>query len=168
MAKATVDHLRSRSSRFADTLSRAAGFAPLVIRLPFGVIFLAHGLQKLMGLGGAAAGMEAMGFAPGIFWAVIGGLVETLGGAALLAGLFTRLAALVLFLMQLVAMLVVHLPNGFFMGAEKGPGIELNLALLGGLGALLILGSGPTGVDAGIRRKNRLETRRVQEPTRPI
>lgn len=109
-----------------------------------------------------------MGFAPGIFWAVIGGLVETLGGAALLAGLFTRLAALVLFLMQLVAMLVVHLPNGFFMGAEKGPGIELNLALLGGLGALLILGSGPTGVDAGIRRKNRLETRRVQEPTRPI
>lgn len=167
MAKATVDRMhRSRSVQMADTMARAATIAPLVIRVPFGVIFLAHGIQKFMGLGAAAAGMEAMGFAPGMFWAVLGALVETLCGAGLLLGLFTRLCALVVGGMQLVAMLVVHLPKGFFMGGPKGDGIEFNLALLGGLVALVILGSGAVGIDAALRQKNRLETRRrTQEGT---
>lgn len=161
MANAKVEQgWRVRSTRAADTIARAATIAPLIIRLPVGIVILAHGIQKLMGLGATAGGMEAMGFAPGMFWAVLGGLVETLGGAGLLFGLLTRLAALLVFGMQLIAMLVVHLPNGFFMGGPKGDGIEYNLVLLGALGALIVLGSGTVGVDAAIRRGGRLETTR--------
>jgi putative oxidoreductase len=152
-------HVRSRTAAWA--LERAYVVAPLVLRLTVGPMLLAHGLQKLFGLSAAAQGMEAMGFSPGMAFAVVGALIETLGGAALILGFFTRLAAFAAFVMQLVALLVVHLPNGFFMPN----GFEYNLVILGSLGALIVLGGGAISLDHALHRKERLETHRTQTPT---
>jgi putative oxidoreductase len=96
------------------------------------------------------------------------GLVEAVGGAALIAGFFTRFAALANFVVQLVAMLVVHVPNGFFLNwtgeAGKGHGFEFNLVNLGALAALLVLGGGAISVDHAMHRKGKLETHRTQVP----
>ena len=85
-------------------------------------------------------------------------------GAAIILGLFTRLGAFVNLISQLVAMLLVHLPNGFFLGER--PGIEFTLVNAGSLAALLILGGGAISFDHLLHRKSdRLETRRTAART---
>jgi len=83
--------------------------------------------------------------------AAIAILVEFLGGLALLAGAFTRCAALLTAVEMLVAAIMVHLPNGFFLNwtndPSKGHGIEYNVALVGGALALMFLGGGRLSVD---------------------
>jgi putative oxidoreductase len=158
--------VRSRTATWA--LERAYVAAPLVLRLTVGPMLLAHGLQKLFGLSAAAQGMEAMGVAPGMLAAVAVGLVEGLGGAALILGFFTRFAAFANFVVQLVAMLVVHLPNGFFLNWSNTPnvghGIEFNLVNLGALLALIVLGGGAISLDHAMHSKGRLQTHRTQTP----
>ncbi len=123
--------------------ARWTDYAALPLRLALGVIFLVHGAQKLFGLfggpglSGTAEFMAGQGLVPGMFWAAVAGLVELVGGAALLLGAVTRWAALVLGLEMLVALLWVHLPNGF--AAAQG-GIEFPLALLAGLVSLACSG----------------------------
>src|SRR5690606_1993229 len=93
--------------------------APLALRLTLGPMLLAHGIQKLLGLGAAGAGFEQMGFSPGLLWATVVMLAETLGGVALILGFFTRVGAFVNLVSQVVAMLVVHAPQGFFVTPER-------------------------------------------------
>ncbi len=139
----------SRPLARLEVHERVAAFAPLALRLSLGAVFLAHGIQKLLGLGAAAQAFEGMGFSPGVLWAPLTAAIELAGGIGLLLGLFTRLAALVLLCSQLVAAIAVHLPNGFFLPA----GFEFNLVLIGGLLALLFLGSGKYGVDEEARKR---------------
>jgi len=159
--------VRSRTASWA--LERAYVVAPLALRLTTGTVFLVHGLQKLLALPAAAQGMEAMGVRPGMLFAVLVGIIEGVGGAALILGFFTRLAAFGNFVVQFVALLVVHLPNGFFLNwantPGKGHGIEFNLVNLGSLFALMVLGGGAISVDHAMHRKDRMETRRVEVPS---
>src|SRR5687768_18183388 len=80
-------------------LATGASLSMLPIRLAFGLIFMAHGAQKLFGwfggpgLEGAAGGFARMGFEPGWFWAAAVGLTELVGGFLLFIGLATRGAA---------------------------------------------------------------------------
>ena len=88
-----------------------------VLRVVVGVVFLAHGAQKLFvyGLDGVAGGFAQMGIP---FPAVIGpmvGLLEFFGGLALITGLLTRLAGVGLAINMLGAFLIGHLPAGFFL-----------------------------------------------------
>ena len=134
---------------------------PLCLRIAIGAIFLAHGSQKLLGwFGGhglAATGQMfgQMGFQPGIFWATIVACTEFFGGLAVLLGFSTRLAAFLIGMVMLVAMLKVHLPNGFFLNFACTPGvghgIEYNVALLGGCLALVFGGPGKTSLDASCK-----------------
>ncbi|WP_373044923.1 DoxX family protein [Vulgatibacter sp.] len=167
MAEARAERpftVRSRTAAWA--LERAYVAAPLVLRLTVGPMLLAHGLNKLLGFSAAVQGFTDMGIVPASFWVGLVGLVETVGGAGLILGFFTRLSALANFVVQLVALLVVHLPNGFFVLGPGGPGFEFNLVNVGSLLALLILGGGAISVDHLIHRKtHRLETRRT--PTTP-
>lgn len=126
--------------------------APLVIRLTLGVIFIGHGWGKLFGEGnpaGFAGWLGSMGLEPSYLLAVAAGLAETLGGALLIAGLFTRAAASSLVVVMLVAIGFVHLDAGMF---GKG-GYEFQLLLLAGVVSLLIQGAGKHSVDEIIYKK---------------
>ena len=130
----------------AQRVTGARGWGLTVLRIVVGMVFLVHGLQKLlvMGFGGVAGFFGSLGVpAPGLF-AVLVTLVEVLGGLALILGLLTRLAAILLALDMLVAILTVHLPNGFFV---NNGGYEFPLVLLASCVALAVAGAGEGALD---------------------
>lgn len=125
----------------------------LVLRVVLGVIFIPHGAQKLFGsfgghgLKGTAAFNEQLGLKPGYPMALLAGLAEFVGGILMIAGFLTPLAAVALIGVMIVAILTVHLKNGFF--AMNG-GYEFNLALAGIALAILISGAGAYSLDAAL------------------
>ncbi len=132
------------------------GISALPLRLSSGVIFTAHGAQKLFGwfggygLEGTGQFMASQGLTPGLLMAVLAGGVEFFGGLALLLGLAVRPAAFLLAITMLVAVVSVHLPNGLFL---SNSGYEFAMALLGISLALLFLGGGRWSIDTMIARK---------------
>lgn len=127
--------------------------ALLILRLVLGGIFVAHGAQKLFGsfggpgIEGTAGFHEQLGIKPAKPMAVLAGLAEFVGGILVIAGFLTPLAALALIVVMIVAILKVHLKNGFFATSE---GYEFNLALIAVAVALLLAGSGAYGTDAAL------------------
>lgn len=138
-------------SIFSPTTERQRDIALTVLRIVVGVIFLAHGSQKLFtfGLAGTADAF-AQGGIP--LAGVIGPFVaflEFAGGLALIFGLLTRLAALGLGLTMVGAISFVHLQGGFFMP----DGIEFALSLLGASAALSLMGGGRFSLDVLLARR---------------
>jgi len=77
-------------------------------------------------------------------------MAEFLGGLGLIIGFLTRIAAFGVFVNMIVAILMVHSPNGFFMnwsGAQKGEGIEYHLLVLAITVVLMLRGAGAWSVD---------------------
>lgn len=133
----------------------------LPLRIILGVSFMIHGAPKLFSAAGhqqfeGMLGKLGVPAAPVAAW-LVGG-VEFFGGLALVLGLFTWLASALLTIDMIVAMMLVHLPQGFLNVhitgmSERGPvfgmpGYELNLLYIAGLLALLLGGPGPLSVDA--------------------
>ncbi len=127
-----------------------AGFAALALRIPVGIIFIAHGAQKLFGwfggygLEGTGQWMASIGLAPGYLMALLAGSAEFFGGLALLLGLLVRPAGAVLAVAMLVAIFSVHIGNGLFMSNN---GYEFGLALLAVSVSLAIGGGGRLSLD---------------------
>ncbi len=125
------------------------------MRAALGVIFFAHGAQKLLGwFGGpgysATIGMftHALGI-PEVF-AVIAILTEFIGGILLFLGLFTRIPAIGIAIDMLVALFLVHLPNGFFMnwsGTKHGEGFEFHILAICMAAAIAVRGAGAWSFD---------------------
>ncbi|MEN3160017.1 DoxX family protein [Alkalimonas sp. NCh-2] len=134
-----------------------AGWGALALRVPIGIIFAAHGAQKLFGwfggygLAGTGGWMESIGLAPGVLMAFLAGSAEFFGGIALVIGLLTRPAAAVLAVTMLVAIFAVHFENGLFMSNN---GYEFGLALLAASVSLLFSGAGKASVDAALSRSH--------------
>lgn len=130
-------------------------FAPLALRLPVGVIFAAHGSQKLFGwfggygLEGTGKWMASIGLEPGVLMAALSGSAEFFGGLLILFGLATRPAALVAAFTMVVAIFSVHIHNGLFMSNN---GYEFGLALLAATVSLVISGGGRASVDQLLAR----------------
>ena len=130
-----------------------AGFGLTVLRIVAGLTFAAHGAQKLFGwfggygLEGVGQWMESIGLAPGYLMALMAGSAEFFGGLALILGLLVRPAAAMLAVTMLVAIVTVHLANGFFMSNN---GSEFALALLAISLALVIEGAGKLSLDKRI------------------
>ncbi|MDN3220470.1 DoxX family protein [Pseudomonas nunensis] len=141
------------SSLINKVLFTRAGYGLTVLRIVVGIIFAAHGSQKLFGMfggygiAGTAQYMESLGLAPGHVMAILAGGTEFFAGLALIIGLLVRPAALGLIFLSLVAIFTVHIGNGLFMANN---GYEFALALLGGCIAVLIEGAGKLSADRAI------------------
>ena len=139
-----------------NLLDSEAGLSTLALRIPAGIIFMAHGAQKLFGafggygLEGTGQWMASIGLEPGYLMALMAGSAEFFGGLALLIGLLIRPAAAVLAITMLVAIFTVHFSNGLFMSNN---GYEFGLALLAVSISLLFSGAGRLSVDAIIRKQ---------------
>ncbi|MCU1724852.1 MULTISPECIES: DoxX family protein [unclassified Pseudomonas] len=138
-----------------SVMTTRAGWGMTVLRIFVGIIFMAHGSQKLFGwfggggLAGTAQFMESLGLTPGTLMAALSGGAEFFGGLALVIGLLARPAAVALIGLLLVAIFSVHIHNGLFMANN---GYEFALALLGGAVAVLFEGAGRASVDAAISK----------------
>ncbi|HEX7900291.1 MAG TPA: DoxX family protein [Planctomycetota bacterium] len=121
-----------------------------VLRIGVGGVFAAHGLQKLIvfGIPGVAGFMSQLGIPFPTLSALAVTATELLGGLALVAGAFTRLAALPLAFSMLVAGLTAHLKGGFFLPS----GVEYVLVLFLASVALALTGPGAWAVD-NLRRR---------------
>jgi putative oxidoreductase len=131
-----------------DGWQKARDFGFLLLRIALGIIFMAHGGQKLFGWFGGpgfAATVQsfqtAMGIPPAL--AILAIVTEFFGGVAVLIGVFTRTAGLGIAFTMLVAAVMVHVKNGFFLASSPGAqnGFEYNLAL--GAMALFLALAGP-------------------------
>lgn len=126
------------------------------LRIPIGIIFAAHGAQKLFGwfggygLDGTAGWMASIGLAPGYLMALLAGSAEFFGGLALVAGFLVRPAAAALAFAMLVAIFSVHIGNGLFISNN---GYEFGLALLAASVALAISGAGNGSLDRVLARR---------------
>lgn len=118
-----------------------------VLRVVVGTVFLMHGWQKLtmMGFDGVAGFFGSVGIPMAGIAAVVVTFVELLGGAALILGVLTRWISIPLAATMAVAILTVHLANGFFV--SEG-GMELALTMLAGSLFFLLAGPGAYSVDA--------------------
>jgi putative oxidoreductase len=129
--------------------------ALLIARIGLGVVFVAHGWQKLNtnGLDATKAGFQSMGVPAPTISAYYATFVELIGGGALILGVLTPIVGLLLFVDMLGALFTVHIDKGVFAGSG---GYELVVAL--GIAAMLIavFGSGKFGADAAFGQSNGL------------
>ena len=125
-----------------------------LLRVAIGGVFVAHGIQKLavFGISGLAGFLGQLGVPFPTLSAIAVTGAELLGGLALVAGLFTRWAALPLAFSMVVAAVTVHLKGGFFLPN----GVEYVLTLFLASIALVLTGSGSFSID-------RLLEKRAQE-----
>jgi putative oxidoreductase len=134
----------------------ATGLDTLPLRVGAGVIFAAHGTQKLFGwfggygLEGTGGWMASIGIEPGVLMAALAGGAEFFGGLLLIVGLLVRPAAVVLAITMIVAIVAVHLQNGLFMSNN---GYEFGLALLVISVGLAIRGAGSISLDRLLQAK---------------
>ena len=132
----------------------------LVVRLGAGIVFFAHGAQKVFGWFGGP-GLKAtiqtfqnyMKIPPPA--TVLAAFIECFGGLALIVGLLVRPAAVGLIVVMLVAVVKVHGRNGFFINFSgtpgKGHGFEFNFVLIMMLLAVLLAGAGVLSIDRALR-----------------
>jgi putative oxidoreductase len=131
-------------------LETKTGLDTIPLRVGVGVIFAAHGAQKLFGwfggygLEGTAGWMSSIGLEPGLLMAILAGSAEFFGGLLLILGLLVRPSALMLAITMVVAIITVHLQNGLFMANN---GYEFGLALLVACVALALRGAGSFSAD---------------------
>ncbi len=135
---------------------KCKGYGLLILRVFIGIIFLAHGIQKLVTPGfmeqfaGMVSALPVFGVA-GTAFAWVAALSETVGGLFLILGFLTPFAAAFTAMVMLTALFGVHLKNGFFLGAQ--PGFEYVFALLGACLAIIIEGPGKWSLDSVVCRK---------------
>lgn len=144
------------ASLITRLLNTSDSFAPLALRVPAGIIFMAHGAQKLFGafggygLEGTGQWMASIGLEPGYLMALMAGSAEFFGGLAILIGLLVRPAAAALAFAMLVAIFAVHIGNGLFMSNN---GYEFALSLLAIAVSLLISGGGNLSLDRMLHQR---------------
>jgi len=126
-----------------------------MVRIVLGVVFFAHGAQKTLGWFGGAGLQSTMRVfreqlripAP---LALLTVAAEFLGGLGLIVGLLSRIAALGIAMIMIVALFAVHRKFGFFMnwtGEKQGHGIEYHLLALALALIVVFKGAGAFSLD---------------------
>ena len=132
--------------------------ATAVLRLVLGIVFFAHGAQKMLGWFGGYGFSGTMGFFTGTMhipapFAFLAIAAEFFGGVGLILGFLTRIAAFGIAVNMVVAIATVHSAFGFFMnwtGTQKGEGYEYHLLTLAITVFLMLRGAGAFSVDRAI------------------
>jgi putative oxidoreductase len=147
----------------------------LVARIVLGLVILPHGLQKLVGAFGGYGFSNTMeyftstGIPVIIAFLII--MAESFGSLGLITGFLSRFSAFGISLVMLGAIMLVHLPNGFFMnwsGQQQGEGFEFHILALGLALLVMIFGGGKWSIDKLIssrlfpQRTRRIRTRRKE------
>ncbi len=140
------------------TVMRSWGIT--LARLAVGVVFLAHGAQKLFvyHFSGVAQSFGHMGIPLPGFSAVVVTLVEFFGGLALILGLGTRIAAALIAIDMLGAIAFVHFKGGFFLPR----GFEYAFTMLMVNAGLVLAGAGAMALDNLFGRRNATEVRAIR------
>ena len=138
------------SSPLFNSTTTHQGLGIAVLRIITGIVFAAHGYQKLFvyGMAGVQGAFTKMGAPMPTITGPLVACLEFFGGIALIIGLLTRLVALGFVIDMLGAMLIVHLANGFFMPS----GYEFVLLLSAASLALVFGGPGSLSVDSIIAK----------------
>jgi putative oxidoreductase len=129
--------------------------ATAILRLVLGVVFFAHGAQKMLGWFGGFGFSGTMGYFTGAMHipaalAFLAIVAEFFGGLGLILGFLTRIAAFGIAANMVVAIGMIHRAFGFFMnwtGTQKGEGIEYHMLVLAITVFLIIRGAGAISVD---------------------
>jgi putative oxidoreductase len=147
--------------------NRSIDWAALLLRVGVGLIFIPHGFSKVFGSGGVAAfAQDIPAFGLPAFLGYVAAYSEMFGAILLIAGLFTRLDAVLLACTMTVAVLFVCLPDvlhdpqrntGLFFAVMHAA--ELPICLFGASTALAILGPGRFSLDALLRIEQRVAAR---------
>src|SRR3979411_3055655 len=136
--------------------------ATVILRFVLGVVFFAHGAQKMLGWFGGYGFSGTMAYFTGpahippvlAFLAIA---AEFFGGLGLMFGFLTRGAGFGISVNMLVAIATVHSPFGFFMnwtGAQKGEGFEYHLLVLAMTAFLMIRGAGAFSIDTALTARS--------------
>ena len=125
-----------------------AGWGMAVLRVVTGIIFVGHGAPKFGFIGNGSLGdvatwMGSIGLPVPMASAFMVAFFETFGGACLVIGLLTRLWGAGLAFAMLIAVTMVHMPNGMF--AERG--YQWALLLMASALALMFEGAGKASLD---------------------
>ena len=131
-----------------------------IARIALGVVFFAHGAQKMLGwFGGAGLQTTVRMFREHLHMpaplAVLAVATEFLGGLGLIVGFFSRVAALGIAVVMCVALCAVHSKFGFFMdwyGDKKGHGIEYHILVLALAMLVIFKGAGALSLDQALSR----------------
>ncbi|HYV75671.1 MAG TPA: DoxX family protein [Candidatus Binatia bacterium] len=159
---------------FRKLVSTPNDFTYTIVRLTLGVVFFAHGAQKMLGWFGGYGFHGTMGFftqmmhipAPLAFLAIC---AEFFGGLGLIVGLLGRVAALGILCNMLVAVFTVHIHYGFFAnwsGQQKGEGFEYHLLAGALLLVTIIKGSGAFSFDHALTGSSAAEPTAVPSSAR--
>jgi putative oxidoreductase len=143
---------------FRKLVSTSNDLTYTMVRLVLGIVFFAHGAQKMLGWFGGFGFHGTMGFftqmmhipAPLAFLAIC---AEFFGGLGLIVGLLSRIAAFGIAMNMLVAIFTVHIHVGFFAnwtGQQKGEGYEYHLLALALLLVVMIKGAGALSIDRAL------------------
>jgi putative oxidoreductase len=140
--------LKSYTGRFAP-------FVPTVLRIAVGLVFLFMGLPKLQNPSGFVGFVTSLGFPiPGVIgW--LPAILEPIGGLLLILGLGTRWLSAFFVLEMLITTFVVKAMRGtpFIVTGQPGVGYELDVLLLAGALALLVLGSGRISIEQNVLKR---------------
>jgi putative oxidoreductase len=149
---------------FRKLLSTSNDPSLTLLRLVAGVVFFAHGAQKMLGWFGGYGFHGTMGFftqemhlsVPLAFLAIC---AEFFGGLGLIVGFLTRIAAFGVLCNMISAVLLIHHRFGFFMnwgGDQKGEGFEYHLLAIAVMLAIIIKGGGSYSVDCMLSRASQV------------
>jgi putative oxidoreductase len=143
-----------------DLFSTNPDWLQTLIRITLGVVFFAHGSQKVLGWFGGQGLKETMrtmheflGLPTPL--ALLAVAAEFLGGLGLMVGLLSRIAAIGIVVIMLVAIFMVHGRNGLFLnwlGDRKGHGYEYHVLAIALAAEIVVRGSGAASLDRLVYR----------------